>query len=479
MELFPYNLVLLLPLVFLPLYFLVKFSHQNKHSTPPGPPKLPIIGNLHQLGKPPRHILHKLSQKYGPVMLLQLGSVPTVVITSAEAAEQVLKTYDLDFCTRPPFAGPKRLTYNYLDIAFGPYCEYLIEMRKLCFLHLLSMKRVQSFAVIREEELSLMIDSISNFTDPIDLFKMLISLTDEILSRIAFGKTFQSRDELSDGRLQEILYETMPDPVLNGFSASDFFPSVGWIFNRITGVYGRIEKSFHDFDEFFQQIIDLHLSLERNKSEHKDLIDVLLKIKDGSSTVRLTNDHIKAVLLDAFLAGVDTSAVTMNWAMVELARNPDAMKKVQGEIRNYVGTAKGKVEESELGQFLYLKMVVKETLRLHPPGPLLLPRECTKHHVISGYDVYPNTRILINAWAIGRNPEYWDKPDQFIPERFEDFSIDFTGGQYSDPTDKILISYLSLGGGRRSCPGMNMAPISMELILANLLYCFNWELPKA
>ncbi|XP_026432475.1 cytochrome P450 71B35-like [Papaver somniferum] len=330
MELFPCNLVLLLlPLIFLPLYFLVKFSH-HKHNIPPGPPKLPITGNLHQLGKPPHHILHKLSQKYGPVMLLQLGSVPTVVITSAEAAEQVLKTYDLDFCTRPPFAGPKRLTYNYLDI-------------------------------------------------------LLLAL----------------------------IYEK-----------------------------GAIR--------------DLHLSPERNKSEHKDLIDVLLKIKkDGSSTVRLTNDHIKAVLLDVFLAGVDTSAVTMNWAMVELARNPDAMKKVQGEIRNYVGTAKGKVEESELGQFLYLKMVVKETLRLLPPGPLLLPRECTKHHVISGYDVYPNTRILINAWAIGRNPEYWDKPDQFISERFKDFSIDFTGGQNFD-----------------------LAPISMELILANLPYCFNWELPK-
>ncbi|KAI3941392.1 hypothetical protein MKW92_022202 [Papaver armeniacum] len=138
-------------------------------------------------------------------------------------------------------------------------------------------------------------DSISNSTDPIDVYKMLISLIDRILSRAVFGKTFQSRDQSSDGRLQDILLETMA--VIGGFSASDYFPSVGWIFDRITGVHGRIEKCFHDSDDFFQQIIDMHLNRERQISEHEDLIDVLIKIKkDGTSTTDLTNDHIKAIL---------------------------------------------------------------------------------------------------------------------------------------------------------------------------------------
>ncbi|KAI3859033.1 hypothetical protein MKW92_024731, partial [Papaver armeniacum] len=279
MKLFPYNLLLLLPLIFLPLYFLIKIKGNN----PPGPPKLPIIGNLHQLGKPPHRILHKLSQKYGPVMHLQLGNIPTIIITSAEAAEQVLKTHDLDFCSRPPLAGPKRLTYNYLDIAYGPYSEYWKEMRKICVLQLLSTKRIQSFAVIREEEVSAMIDSISS-TDPTDVYKISINLLEKILSRAAFGKTFQNRDQVSDGRLQEILDDTME-------------ALSGWIIDRITGVHGRIEKCFHDFDEFYQQIIDLHLNPERQKPDHEDLIDVMLKIeKEGISTIRLTNDHIKAIL---------------------------------------------------------------------------------------------------------------------------------------------------------------------------------------
>nr|AFK73717.1 cytochrome P450 [Papaver somniferum] len=468
MEVFSYSFILLLPLILLPLYFFIKFNHQNKHNNPPSPPKLPIIGNLHQLGKPPHRILHELSQKYGPIMLLQLGSIPTLVITSAEAAEQVLKTHDLDFCNRPPLAGPKRLTYNYLDIIFCPYSEYWIEMRKICALQLFSVKRVQSFAVIREEEVSAMMDSISsNSTDPIDVYKMLVSLTDKILSRVAFGKS--SRDHFSEGRLHQILNEVLA--VTDGFSASDYFPSVGWILDRITGVHGRIEKCFHAFDEFFQQIIDLHLNPEGHKLEHEDLIGVLLKIKeDGTSAVRLTNDHIKAILADIFVGGVDSSAVTMNWAMTELMKNPGEMKKVQDEIRSHDLRMKGKIEESDLHQFLYLKMVVKESLRLHPPAALLLPRENTKHHVIDGYDVYPKTRILINAWAIMRDPKYWDKPDEFIPERFENRLIDYSGGQNFD--------FLPFGRGRRICPGMNMALISIELILANLLYSFNWELPE-
>ncbi|KAI3839589.1 hypothetical protein MKW92_041381 [Papaver armeniacum] len=299
MELFPYNLLLLLPLIFLPLYFLIKIKGNNKGNNPPGPPKLSIIGNLHQLGKPPHRILHKLSQKYGPVMHLQLGSIPTIIITAAEAAEKVLKTHDLDFCSRPPLAGPKRLTYNYLDIAYGPYSEYWKEMRKICVLELLSTKRVQSFAVIRDEEVSAMMDSLSctasTSADPIDVYKISINLLEKILSRAAFGKTFQNRDQVSDGRLQEILDDTME--ALSGFSASDYFPSVGWIIDRITGVHRRIEKCFHDFDEFYQQIIDLHLNPERQKPEHEDLIDVMLKIeKEGISTIRLTNDHIKAIL---------------------------------------------------------------------------------------------------------------------------------------------------------------------------------------
>ncbi|KAI3866638.1 hypothetical protein MKW92_027592, partial [Papaver armeniacum] len=305
--LLPYNLFLLLPLLLLlPLYYLIttfktrNIDDQNKPNFPPGPPKLPIIGNLHQLiAKPPHEALSKLSKIYGPVMLLRFGSVPTIIISSAEAAEQVLKTLDLEFCTRPPLAGPKRFSYDYKDVAFGPYGEYWREIRKICVLELLSTKRVRSFKAVREEEINVLIDSISSSsssTTLVDVFDKLTSFTHGTICRVAFGSiTGESRNRFN-GRLTEILYEVMS--IWSGFSATDFFPKVGWIIDRITGMDGRIEKVFHDLDKLFQEMIEEHLNPVRPKPEHEDLIDVLLKLQnDQTSTIRLENDNIKAILM--------------------------------------------------------------------------------------------------------------------------------------------------------------------------------------
>ncbi|XVF18241.1 hypothetical protein REPUB_Repub11eG0004400 [Reevesia pubescens] len=153
--------------------------------------------------------------------------------------------------------------------------------------------------------------------------------------------------------------------------------------------------------------------------------------------------------------------------MAELTRNPRVMKKAQDEIRNYVGN-KGKVSESDIDQFQYLKLVIKEALRLHPPGAILT-RESRSQFNIKGYNVYPKTRIYLNVWTIGRDPESWENPEQFYPERFIDSSIDYKGQHFE---------FLPFGAGRRGCPGMHMGMLTVELTLANLLYHFDWKLPN-
>ncbi|KAI3846262.1 hypothetical protein MKW92_026195 [Papaver armeniacum] len=406
MEVLPYNnLFLYLPLILVPLYFLITFIKRNngdekKPNFPPGPPKLPIIGNLHQLSKPPHLVLSKLSKTYGPVMLLQVGSVPTIVISSAEAAELVMKTQDLEYCNRIQFAGRKRVTYNFIDLTFTPHGEYWRETRKICIHELLSTKRVQSLAVVRAEEVGVLIDSISSSSNgtPVHIFENTITFTLKTICRAAFGSTAGQRI-FDKGGLTKILYEV---GTLNGYLASDFFPKVGWIIDWITGIHAKTEKCFHELDNFFQQIIDEHESPERQTQEQEDVIDVLVKLKkDQTTSIRFTDDHIKAFILNVFLGGVDSPAVIVTWTMAELAKNPKEMKKVQEEIRNYVGT-KGKVEESDLDNFPYLKMAVKETLRLHPTAPLLT-RVSMKHNKINGYDIYPGTKVLINAWAVKRS----------------------------------------------------------------------------
>jgi len=153
--------------------------------------------------------------------------------------------------------------------------------------------------------------------------------------------------------------------------------------------------------------------------------------------------------------------------MVQLARNPSVMKKAQEEVRNVIGK-KGKVEESDLPQLQYLKFVVNETLRLHPPLPLLIPRETMQNCKINGYNVNPKTRVFVNVWAIGRDGDAWENPEEFNPDRFIGSAVDYKGHDFQ---------FLPFGAGRRVCPGIQFGAATVELALANLLYSFNWELP--
>lgn len=154
--------------------------------------------------------------------------------------------------------------------------------------------------------------------------------------------------------------------------------------------------------------------------------------------------------------------------MVELARSPTTMRKLQDEVRG-IGFGKELVKEEEANEMMYLKAVIREVFRLHPSVPLLLPRELMEDCRIEGYKIPQKTRVLVNVWTIGRDPKYWEAPQEFKPERFmEGGAVDFKGNDFQ---------FTPFGAGRRICPGMNFAIASLELALANLIYHFDWELP--
>ncbi|XP_065873437.1 cytochrome P450 71B37-like [Euphorbia lathyris] len=460
-------LILLSLLLLLPLYLIFKNNKQNK-KLPPGPSRLPILGNLHQLSQLVHQSYSQLSKKYGPVMLLRLGQIPVIVVSSAEAARDVLKVHDLACCSRPCLAGGARLSYNFLDVALAPYGDHWRYLKKLIVLELFSLKRVQSFRFIREEEVELLLNSISSAAEtPVDLTDKLFALTANITYRMSFGIDYRGTSFDRD-RFYEVVHET--EVVAGSFSKAELFPFVGWIIDWITGHHARTERVFHELDSFFEYAIDDHLKPGRKK-DHNDIIDVLLRVKEeqvqlGSSAFTRTN--IKGALLNLFVAGTDTSAITLNWAMAELVRNPRMLQKAQDEVRNHLGN-KGKVSESDLDRLEYMKMIIKETFRMHPAAPLLLARETMSHCKINGYDINPKTMIQVNAWAIGRDPKYWKEPEKFYPERFADSSIDYKGQNFE---------FLPFGAGRRICPGIHMATVTIEYVLANLLYLFDWKLPE-
>nr|POE50976.1 cytochrome p450 71b34 [Quercus suber] len=328
-------LLLVLPLLLLMKKTVDEWSSKN---LPPSPPKLPIIGKLHQLGVLPHQSMWQLSKKYGSVMLLQLGGIRTVIISSAEAAREVLKVHDLACCSRPPLACSKVFSYNYRDIALSPYGDYWREIRKICFLELFTVKRVHSYQFIREEEVALLVDSISHyasFATPIDLSEKLFALTASITFRIGFGKSFHGSG-LDNERFQAVVHEVVS--MIGSYNASELFPFVGRIIDTFSSRFKRLERVFHELDTLFQQVIDLHLDPERKKPKHEDIIDVLLRIErekaEFGDAAQFTKHNIKAVLMNIFLAGVDTGAITMIWAMAELAKNPRLMKKAQDEDRH-------------------------------------------------------------------------------------------------------------------------------------------------
>ncbi|KAM7503076.1 hypothetical protein LguiB_001980 [Lonicera macranthoides] len=453
------------------LFFILKnvnsSKDQNLKKLPPGPSKFPIIGNLHQLaGALPHHALRNLAKKYGPIMHLKLGQISTLIISSPDGAKEVMKTHDLIFAYRPQLTSVSILTYNDSDIVFAPYGDYWRQLRKICVLELLSAKRVLSFKSIREEEVRNLIQSISLSQQqgvPINLSEMVFAAINNITMRAVIGTRCKDQDKLIVA-IKESLKLT------GGFDLPDLFPSLKFL-HSISGAKGSIEKVHNKVDKILDNIIKDHKERRGNDgmidSGEEDLVDVLLRVQasDGLD-FPLSANNIKAVMKDLFTAGTDTSATTIEWAMSELIRNPKVMEQAQAEVRKVL-KGQNKVEEKDMDKLNYMKCVIKETFRLHPPTPLLVPRESREQCEINGYEIPIKTKVLINVWAIGRDPENWSNAESFEPERFEGSSIDFKGMDFK---------FIPFGAGRRICPGMSFGIADVELPLAQLLYHFDWKL---
>ncbi|KAI8543451.1 hypothetical protein RHMOL_Rhmol08G0219200 [Rhododendron molle] len=461
----------LLPL-FLFLVFLLKWlsiTTQPPHKNPPpSPRKLPLIGNLHQVGPFPHRSLHSLSQAHGPLMLLHFAAAPVLVASSAAAAYEILKTHDLIFSNRPKSTIANKMWYGNKGVIFGSYGEYWRQMRSICVLQVLSNKRVQSFRNVREEETALMIEKISNSgSDVVNLSQLIMELTASVVCRAALGRKYDGVRGGGGGArrgFKEVLGEAVE--LMGYFDIGDFVPWLKWV-NRVNGVYGRAERLAKELDEFLEGVVEEHEGRERKGRQ--DFVDVLLEIqRENVVGIPLQRDSIKAIILDIFAAGTDTTSATIEWVMTELLKHPLAMKKLQDEVQ-LIAQPNKPVTEDDLDQMPYLKAVIKETLRLHPPSAIIVPRESTKDVQVMGYDIVAGTRVLVNAWAIGQDQASWDEPEEFRPERFlNGRTIDFRGHDFE------LIPF---GAGRRGCPGIQFAAVVDELAVANLVHKFDFALP--
>lgn len=271
----------------------------SKPRLPPGPRKLPIIGNLLQLrGALPHHALRDLAKKYGPIMHLQLGEISAVIISSAEAAKEVMKTHDVVFSNRPQLLASKILFYNCTGIISANYGDYWRMLRKICLSELLSAKRVQSFSLIREEEVGQLIRSVSlSGKSTINMTEKFFSMTNTIVSRAAFGQKCKHQEDFIQ-MMKEI------SMLASGFMFPDIFPSLKFL-HPISNAKAALKKIHRRLDDILENIINEHREQRADRSTgevaEEDLVDVLLKLQESSDLeVPITTENIKAIILVHF-----------------------------------------------------------------------------------------------------------------------------------------------------------------------------------
>ncbi|XP_050893536.1 cytochrome P450 736A117 isoform X2 [Lathyrus oleraceus] len=305
----------------------------------------------------------------------------------------------------------------------------------------------------------------SSASSPLNLSELCSMVTNDIVCRVALGKRYR---EGRGKRFQLVLVEFVE--LLGTICIGDYIPWLDWL-GKVNGFYRKAERIAKHLDEFIEKVIEDHILRRSDEDvgvDDNDFVDVLLSVqKTNAICFPIDRTAIKALILDMFAGGTDTTYTVLEWAMTELLRHQTVMHKLQDEVRTVVGN-KTHVAEEDLVNTNYLKAVIKEILRLHLPVPLLVPRRCMEDIKLDGYDIAAGTQVIVNAWAIARDPSSWEEPLEFKPERFMNSSIDYKG------LDFELIPF---GAGRRGCPGVSFAIAGIELVLANLVCQFDWKLP--
>ncbi|CAM0912323.1 unnamed protein product [Alopecurus aequalis] len=465
------SMVLAVALLFL---FLKATSRRSpKYNLPPGPKPWPVIGNFNLIGALPHRSIYELSKKYGPLMHLRFGSFPVIIGSSVDMARFFLKTQDVLFVDRPKTASGKYTTYNYGDITWSPYGAYWRQARRICLTQLFSPRRLALMEHIRADEVRALVCGLFAASGrAVHLSRDHMSMVSmNVITRMVMGKRLFV-EGAAEGPVPSLqVFRWMLDELflLNGvLNIGDWIPWMAWM--DLQGYVRRMKKVGKMFNALMEHVLDEH-SGEHQRGEGevaRDMVDVLMEIADDPALeVQFGRVGVKAFTQDLIAGGTESSAVTVEWAMSELLRKPAVFGTATEELDRVVGRGRW-VTEKDIPNLPYIEAILKESMRMHPIVPLLTPRVAREDAAVGGYDVPKGARVLINVWAIGRDPELWDAPEEFMPERFLGSKMDVKGQD---------LELLPFGSGRRMCPGYNLGLKVVYLSLANLLHGFTWRLP--
>ncbi|BBN01031.1 protein MpCYP759B1 [Marchantia polymorpha subsp. ruderalis] len=440
---------------------------------PPCPGVYPIVGSLPLLGaipgEPAHHMFKRLADKYGSLVYLRMGSCPTVIVSDSEFAKLVLKDQDHVFASRPLLASGKYIGMNFESLVFSPMGNHYKKLSKIYSSELLSPRRVMESQGVRENGMRATVKSIYRHAiegPAVKLSSELHALGLNIMLDMIFGK---DRDKLEVGGGERLSMDELKDVVRESlevaaeFDFGEYIPIARYL--DLTGIIRRMKSIQSRMRNVAAKLIAEHIQRRKITGEAMEpqdiaVLDVLLSLKDENG---LSDDAVTGALFDMIVAGSDTTSLSADWAIAELTRNPELMKKLQDEADRVVGRDRS-VKESDLPKMKYLQCVVKESMRIHSPTPLAIPHCSVQATKLGGYDIPAGCTVLMNLWAINRDPKNWPEPHKFKPERFENHDTNIFGQDFT---------LLPFSAGRRGCSGMLLGFTMVQLIVATLVHSFD------
>ncbi|OCT57159.1 hypothetical protein XELAEV_18003904mg [Xenopus laevis] len=436
-------------------------------------PCLPFIGSLLHIGNhlPPHILFCKLQEKYGSLYSFRMGSHYIVIVNHHEHAKEVLLKKGKTFGGRPRAVTTDILTRNAKDIAFANYSPSWKFHRKVVHaaLSMFGEGTVAIEKIISREATSLCQSLISFQDNPLDMAPELTRAVTNVVCALCFN----TRYKRCDPEFEEMLAYSkgIVDTVAKD-SLVDIFPWLQIFPNKDLDI---LKRSVAIRDKLLQKKLKEHKEAFCNE-EVNDLLDALLKAKlsmennnsNISQEVGLTDDHLLMTVGDIFGAGVETTTTVLKWTIAYLLHYPEVQTKIQEELDFKVGFGRHPVL-SDRRILPYLDATISEVLRIRPVAPLLIPHVALQESSIAEYTIPQDARVVINLWSLHHDPNEWENPEEFNPERF----LDENGNHVYSPSQ----SYLPFGAGIRVCLGEALAKMEVFLFLSWILQRFTLELP--
>uniref|UniRef100_A0A1W7HBW6 Cytochrome P450 n=1 Tax=Scoparia dulcis TaxID=107240 RepID=A0A1W7HBW6_SCODU len=471
---FPLKLAtLLFPL--LPL--IISFIHPTilEANLPPGPRPIPVFGNWLQLGNDLNHrLLATLSQAYGSVFLLKLGSKNLVVVSNPDLANQVLHTQGVEFGSRPRNVVFDIFTGNGQDMVFTIYGEHWRKMRRIMTLPFFTNKVVHQYSEMWENEMDLVVSDLRNHEyvrkEGIVIRRRLQLMLYNIMYRMMFDTKFESLDDPFFIEATKFNSERSRLAQSFEYNYGDFIPLLRPFLTRYLNKCRDLQQRRLAF--FNNHYVEKRRKIMAANGDKHKISCAIDHIIDAQMKGEISEENVLYIVENINVAAIETTLWSMEWAIAELVNHPTVQSKIREEIS---AVLKGQpVTESNLHELPYLQATVNETLRLHTPIPLLVPHMNLEEAKLGGYTIPKESKVVVNAWWLANNPEWWKKPEEFRPERFlEEESCTeaaVAGG-------KVDFRYLPFGMGRRSCPGIILAMPILGLVIAKLVTNFEMKTP--